>query len=56
MITREQMVLALTRFELNFLIDNKEWLEDDAVFFAKGGYNSLSDEMLRQKYNEEFEQ
>jgi len=35
--TREEKILALTRYELQYLIDNPEWLDDNAKFFVGGG-------------------
>lgn len=48
--TRQEMILALTRNELVFLIDSPEWLNDEAKFFADGGFDKLNDEELTKQY------
>ena len=48
--TRQQKIHALTRNELVFLIDSPEWLNDTSEFFAKGGFNQLSDVDLDKQY------
>lgn len=48
--TKEEKILALTRNELVFLIDSPEWLTDTAEFFAKGGFNSMSELELERHY------
>ena len=49
--TREEMVIALTRYELDWYLDNHKGCEDDtAKFFATGGFNKLTDEELKKQY------
>ena len=48
MMTREQMIEALTRFELEYLLDNPELLKDNARFFSKGGFSTQTDQELRK--------
>ena len=43
---RQEMIEALTRFELQFFIDNPELLNDMVSFFDKGGYTKETDESL----------
>ena len=45
--TREQMILALTKYELQWLLDNPEHFNDVAKFFADGGFNNLTDAELQ---------
>ena len=50
--TREKMILALTRYELDWYVHNSEGYEDDtAKFFAKGGFNTYTDEQLSDEYS-----
>ena len=46
MIDRKQMILALTRYELQYIQDNPEYLQDVAVFFAEGGFNNHTNAQL----------
>lgn len=41
MTVREKMILELTRFELEYLMDNPDLLTSTAEFFAEGGYNNI---------------
>jgi len=54
--TRQEKIFALTRNELVFLIDSPEWLEGVSEFFAKGGFNDLTDAELDQKYRISIEE
>lgn len=49
MTTRQEMIHALTKFELQYLLDNPEWLDDNAKFFADGGFANYTDERLINK-------
>ena len=44
--TRLEMIHALTKYELEYLRDNPEWLEDTAKFFADGGFERYTDAEL----------
>lgn len=44
--TREEKILALTNYELVFLIESPEHLDGVSEFFAKGGFNAKTDEEL----------
>lgn len=46
MSTRQQMIFALTKYELEYLRDNPECLEDTAAFFANGGFEKYTDDKL----------
>jgi hypothetical protein len=48
MMNREQMIEALTRFELEYLLDYPELLKDAARFFANGGFSTKTDQELRE--------
>jgi len=47
--TREQMIKALTTYELQWLVDNPEHLQGVAEFFAGGGFRAWSDAQLEKK-------
>lgn len=44
--TRAEKIMALTNYELVFLIESPEQLETVSEFFAKGGFNAWTDEQL----------
>jgi hypothetical protein len=46
--TRKDMILALTRYELAWVIDNPEHKNRAAEFFAQGGFSNLTDEGLKK--------
>jgi hypothetical protein len=50
---RKYMVEQLTMYELEYLHDNfdKHTLTEVGEFFAGGGFNAWSDEMLTNKFN-----
>ncbi len=48
--TRQEMVNALTAYELKFLIDNPECLPDVAEFFANGGFDNVTEADLQEVY------
>ena len=50
--SRESMILRLTLDELQFLMDNQNLIDDEAKFFADGGFNKFSDEDLKRKMRE----
>ncbi len=49
---RNEMIFLLTKYEMQFLIDNPDCLEDSIRFFADGGFNKLSDQELIEECNE----
>ena len=49
---KEQMVLSLVKYELQYLLDNPEGLHDVAIFFANGGFNNLTLEQLKEEYED----
>jgi hypothetical protein len=53
--TRQEMIAALTQFELQYLMDNPGLLNDVAEFFSTGGYNNVTDEQLRDRYIAQFQ-
>ena len=54
---RQALIKALTRYELDWYVHNSEGYEDDAAeFFAKGGFNTYTDEQLLSAYRENFEE
>jgi hypothetical protein len=50
MTDRKEMILALTKNELVFVVENPEQLEDVAKFFANGGFTTYTDDHLNQQY------
>jgi hypothetical protein len=48
--TRKLMIKELIRYELYFLIDNKQELENVAEFFFNKGFSKYSDEQLTDLY------
>ena len=54
---RHDLIKALTRYELDWYVHNSEGYEDDtAEFFAKGGFNTYTDEQLLNEYQERLEE
>ena len=51
---RANLIFELTEYELIYLIENndKHTIVEVAEFFAKGGFNSWTNEQLEKKYNE----
>jgi hypothetical protein len=54
--TRKEKIDAMTRYELQYLLDNPEWLEDNVLFFAKGGFTTYTDENINQHYQEQIDE
>ena len=54
--TRNELINALTHYEIEWVIDNPEYLNDVAEFFANGGFHKSSDESLQKKYQLNFGQ
>jgi len=55
--SREDLIKALTRYELDWYVHNSEGYEDDtAEFFAKGGFTTYTDEQLLSAYRKSFEE
>lgn len=55
--TRQDLIKALTRYELNWYVHNSEGYEEDtAEFFAKGGFNTYTDEQLADEYSKNIAQ
>jgi len=52
--TRQEMVNALTAYELKFLIDNPECLPDVAEFFANGGFDNVNIDDLEDVYTKKI--
>jgi len=48
--TRQEMINALTHYELQWLIDNPEFLAEVTEFFSNGGFDKSSDESLNTQY------
>lgn len=50
MASRNTMVLALVKYELQWLMQSPEQLDNVAEFFATGGYDSMPDEEVAKCY------
>ena len=46
---REQMIEALTKYELEWLMENQDHLKEVAKFLAQGGFNACTDEELLER-------
>ena len=57
-ITRQEMIEALTRYELEFIASGNATndLDDCVRFFVNGGFNAWSDNQLVRKYREDIAQ
>jgi hypothetical protein len=52
-LTRQQLIKALTKYELEWFIDNGgPYIEGVSDFFVTGGFNIWSDEKLQEMYDE----
>jgi len=55
-VTRQEMIEALTRYDLNWLASGnattKDLMDDCVGFFAKGGFSVWADKKLVQLYEE----
>ena len=49
--TRQQMIEDLTKYELQYLIDNQESLSEVAIFFSKNGFNLYDEQALLNAWN-----
>ena len=47
--TRQEMIEALTLFELQYMMDYPESANELAHFFANGGFSNRTDEQLREQ-------
>ena len=52
--TIEEMLIALTKKELEFLQDHPEWIDDSAKFFVEGGWTKYSNEEIEFLYNRDI--
>ena len=50
MATKKEMILALTKNELVFAVENPEQLDEVAQFFANGGFTTYTHDHLNQQY------
>ena len=50
--TRKQIIRALTKRELQYLIDNPDILDDQSIeWWAKGGFNDYTNEQLEKSFS-----
>lgn len=52
--TRQEMIGALTLYELRYMMDYPESVEDVAHFFAEGGFFNKTDQELHEHYEFQF--
>ena len=52
--TIDKMVEQLTKRELEFLIDNPEWMDHSVNFFLQGGYKQYTDSKIEYMYNRDI--
>ena len=52
--TREDMIKALTKFELDYMLGYPALVNDLTDFFSSGGFNNYTDEGLRELYNDKI--
>lgn len=49
---RQELIYALTRYELEWFIDNGEpYVKDVSDFFSLGGFTTFEDEELQRLYD-----
>ena len=51
---REDMIRELTRYELQYFLDNGFLLDELTKFFANGGFNNHTDKGLKELYNDKI--
>lgn len=55
-VTRQEMIEALTRYDLNWLVSGnattKDLMDDCVRFFAEGGFTTWTDQRLAHLYSE----
>jgi hypothetical protein len=49
--TRQEMINALTHYELQWLIDNPEFLPEVTEFFSNGGFDNVNIDDLKAVYS-----
>jgi hypothetical protein len=52
--TTEEMVKQLTKKELEFLLDNPDWIDHSVSFFIEGGYKQFTDSRIQYMYNRDI--
>jgi hypothetical protein len=56
MMTTDEMVVKLTKRELEFLINNPEAIDNVLVFFIQGGYSQYTDSAIEMMYNRDIKE
>jgi hypothetical protein len=46
---RKKMIVALTKYELQYLLDNPDQLDGNTEFFALGGFTAYSNAELQKQ-------
>lgn len=52
--SREYMILCLTKYELDYFLDNHFMSCELTNFFSKGGFSNHTDEQLKELYNDKI--
>jgi len=53
--TRQEKILALTTYELEWFLSNGgDWVKDTADFFAEGGFSAYTDKELDEAMSNKF--
>ena len=52
--TREDMIKALTKFELDYMLGYPALVNDLTDFFSSGGFNNYTHEGLKELYNDKI--
>jgi hypothetical protein len=52
--SREEMIKALTKFELDYMLGYPALVNDLTDFFSSGGFNNYTDEGLKELYNDKI--
>jgi hypothetical protein len=52
--TIDEMVKQLTKRELEFLLNNPDWIDHSVNFFLEGGYKQFSDSRIQFMYNRDI--
>ena len=54
--TTHEMMMALTKKELEFLQDNPEWIDSSVEFFVNGGWSQYSNDEIAFLYNRDIKE
>lgn len=52
--SRDDMIRDLTKYELEFMMEDPSIMDDLTKFFISGGFNQYDDNVLRDSWNDKF--